>query len=153
MVDVKNKYAKNLNILCMLLFICVCYNQIKCPVSTEVGKVSRNCTEFGWTETFPHYIDACLYEEGNSSHPVSISLCLQPCQRFKVSMRHFIWKTPICSFVVVLVFTCQDMYFVSVKALYTVGYSTSLVSLTTAMVILCRFRWDVWWSCSCVGRC
>ena len=34
----------------------------------------------------------------------------------------------------------QDMYYLSVKALYTVGYSTSLVSLTTAMVILCRFR-------------
>lgn len=32
------------------------------------------------------------------------------------------------------------MYYVSVKALYTVGYSTSLVSLTMAMVILCRFR-------------
>lgn len=35
----------------------------------------------------------------------------------------------------------QDMYYASVKALYTVGYSTSLVSLTTAMVILCRFRY------------
>uniref|UniRef100_A0A8D0G633 ADCYAP receptor type I n=1 Tax=Sphenodon punctatus TaxID=8508 RepID=A0A8D0G633_SPHPU len=34
----------------------------------------------------------------------------------------------------------QDTYYRSVKALYTVGYSTSLVSLTTAMVILCRFR-------------
>lgn len=34
----------------------------------------------------------------------------------------------------------QDLYYVSVKALYTVGYSTSLVSLTIAMVILCRFR-------------
>lgn len=33
--------------------------------------MSRNCTEFGWSETFPHYIDACLYEEGNSSHVVS----------------------------------------------------------------------------------
>ncbi|XP_010188199.1 PREDICTED: pituitary adenylate cyclase-activating polypeptide type I receptor, partial [Mesitornis unicolor] len=33
-----------------------------------------------------------------------------------------------------------DYYYLSVKALYTVGYSTSLVSLTTAMVILCRFR-------------
>lgn len=33
------------------------------------------------------------------------------------------------------------MYYASVKALYTVGYSTSLVSLTTAMVILCRFRY------------
>ncbi|KAJ3598842.1 hypothetical protein NHX12_032806 [Muraenolepis orangiensis] len=68
----------------------------------EVGKVSRNCTEYGWSETFPHYVDACLFDEGNSTHP--------------------------------------DMYYLSVKALYTVGYSTSLVSLTTAMVILCRFR-------------
>ncbi|NP_001079082.1 adenylate cyclase activating polypeptide 1 (pituitary) receptor type I S homeolog precursor [Xenopus laevis] len=34
----------------------------------------------------------------------------------------------------------QDTYYLSVKALYTVGYSTSLVALTTAMVILCRFR-------------
>uniref|UniRef100_A0A3Q4GNX6 Adenylate cyclase activating polypeptide 1a (pituitary) receptor type I n=1 Tax=Neolamprologus brichardi TaxID=32507 RepID=A0A3Q4GNX6_NEOBR len=34
----------------------------------------------------------------------------------------------------------SDPYYASVKALYTVGYSTSLVSLTTAMVILCRFR-------------
>lgn len=44
-------------------------------VSTELGKVKRNCTEFGWSETFPHYIDACLYEEGNSSHVVSASVC------------------------------------------------------------------------------
>lgn len=34
----------------------------------------------------------------------------------------------------------QDYYYLSVKSLYTVGYSTSLVTLTTAMVILCRFR-------------
>ncbi|XP_028260061.1 pituitary adenylate cyclase-activating polypeptide type I receptor-like isoform X1 [Parambassis ranga] len=78
------------------------FSQVFSEEDYEVGKVSRNCTEYGWSETFPHYVDACLYEEGNSSHP--------------------------------------DMYYVSVKALYTVGYSTSLVSLTTAMVILCRFR-------------
>lgn len=48
------------------------------------------------------------------------------------------------------------MYYVPVKALYTVGYSTSLVSLTAAMVILCRFRSDIRfvfscldWFCSC----
>uniref|UniRef100_A0A3Q2QBF6 ADCYAP receptor type I n=1 Tax=Fundulus heteroclitus TaxID=8078 RepID=A0A3Q2QBF6_FUNHE len=85
--------------------------QVNCPelfsqyMSEEdytLRKVSRNCTEFGWSEIFPHYIDACMYEEGNISHP--------------------------------------DDFYVSVKALYTVGYSTSLVSLTTAMVILCRFR-------------
>uniref|UniRef100_A0A3Q4GJI4 Adenylate cyclase activating polypeptide 1b (pituitary) receptor type I n=1 Tax=Neolamprologus brichardi TaxID=32507 RepID=A0A3Q4GJI4_NEOBR len=73
--------------------------EVNCPELfsqfMKLGKVSRNCTQFGWSEPFPHYLDACLYEEGNSTHPVT---------------------------------------------LYTVGYSTSLVSLTTAMVILCRFR-------------
>uniref|UniRef100_A0A669CLR1 ADCYAP receptor type I n=1 Tax=Oreochromis niloticus TaxID=8128 RepID=A0A669CLR1_ORENI len=78
------------------------FSQFMSEEDYELGKVSRNCTPFGWSEPFPHYLDACLYEEGNSTHP--------------------------------------DMYYVSVKALYTVGYSTSLVSLTTAMVILCRFR-------------
>nr|XP_057935546.1 pituitary adenylate cyclase-activating polypeptide type I receptor-like isoform X3 [Doryrhamphus excisus] len=67
----------------------------------EMGKVSRNCTEDGWSEPFPHYLDVCLFYD-NATKP--------------------------------------DMYYASVKALYTVGYSTSLVSLTTAMVILCRFR-------------
>lgn len=42
---------------------------------------------------------------------------------------------PCTSFVLL-----QDYYYLSVKSLYTVGYSTSLVTLTTAMVILCRFR-------------
>ncbi|XP_062261067.1 pituitary adenylate cyclase-activating polypeptide type I receptor-like isoform X1 [Platichthys flesus] len=67
----------------------------------EMGRVSRNCTEDGWSEPFPHYMDVCLFYD-NTTKP--------------------------------------DMYYASVKALYTVGYSTSLVSLTTAMVILCRFR-------------
>uniref|UniRef100_A0A674N0T2 Adenylate cyclase activating polypeptide 1a (pituitary) receptor type I n=1 Tax=Takifugu rubripes TaxID=31033 RepID=A0A674N0T2_TAKRU len=62
-----------------------------CFSPAEMEKVSRNCTEDGWSEPFPHYFE-------------------------------------------------PDMYYASVKALYTVGYSTSLVSLTTAMVILCRFR-------------
>lgn len=42
------------------------------------------------------------------------------------------------------------MYYVPVKALYTVGYSTSLVSLTAAMVILCRFRSDIRFVFSCL---
>ncbi|XP_068940693.1 pituitary adenylate cyclase-activating polypeptide type I receptor [Petaurus breviceps papuanus] len=71
----------------------------------NTGVVSRNCTEDGWSEPFPHYFDACGFDddyfEGGGN---------------------------------------QDYYYLSVKALYTVGYSTSLVSLTTAMVILCRFR-------------
>ncbi|XP_077391292.1 pituitary adenylate cyclase-activating polypeptide type I receptor isoform X2 [Festucalex cinctus] len=78
------------------------FSQFMSEDDYELGKVRRNCTEFGWSETFPHYVDACLYEDGNVTRP--------------------------------------DTYYVSVKALYTVGYSTSLVSLATAVVILCRFR-------------
>ncbi|OCT75428.1 hypothetical protein XELAEV_18030609mg [Xenopus laevis] len=67
------------------------------------GIITRNCTENGWSEPFPHYSDACDFDI-NETGPD------------------------------------QDTYYLSVKALYTVGYSTSLVALTTAMVILCRFR-------------
>lgn len=116
--------------LSLLLFLTL---EISLGLSTELGKVSRNCTEYGWSETFPHYIDACLYEEGNSNHSVSVSLSAAVPARL---LKHF----AVCSRVVVLVSPSQEMYYVSVKALYTVGYSTSLVSLTMAMVILCRFR-------------
>ncbi|XP_070324304.1 pituitary adenylate cyclase-activating polypeptide type I receptor isoform X4 [Odocoileus virginianus] len=71
---------------------------------SDMRVVSRNCTEEGWSEPFPHYFDACGFEEYESETGD------------------------------------QDYYYLSVKALYTVGYSTSLVTLTTAMVILCRFR-------------
>ncbi|EMP29433.1 Pituitary adenylate cyclase-activating polypeptide type IA receptor, partial [Chelonia mydas] len=70
----------------------------------DIGDISRNCTEDGWSEPFPHYYDACGFDENETESEN------------------------------------QDYYYLSVKALYTVGYSTSLVSLTTAMVILCRFR-------------
>uniref|UniRef100_A0A8C6RJ11 Adenylate cyclase activating polypeptide 1 receptor 1 n=1 Tax=Nannospalax galili TaxID=1026970 RepID=A0A8C6RJ11_NANGA len=70
----------------------------------DTGVVGRNCTEDGWSEPFPHYFDACGFDD---YEPESGD---------------------------------QDYYYLSVKALYTVGYSTSLVTLTTAMVILCRFR-------------
>jgi len=36
----------------------------------EFGKVSRNCTEYGWSEMFPHYVDVCPYNE-NGTTPVS----------------------------------------------------------------------------------
>ncbi|NWY67192.1 PACR protein, partial [Erithacus rubecula] len=74
------------------------------PPALGTGDISRNCTEDGWSEPFPHYYDACGFDENETESDN------------------------------------QDYYYLSVKALYTVGYSTSLVSLTTAMVILCRFR-------------
>uniref|UniRef100_A0A670YX30 ADCYAP receptor type I n=1 Tax=Pseudonaja textilis TaxID=8673 RepID=A0A670YX30_PSETE len=73
--------------------------------SVDFKLVSRNCTQEGWSEPFPHYYDACGFDENDTS-----------------------------------IGNGQAYYYLSVKALYTVGYSTSLVSLTTAMVILCRFR-------------
>nr|XP_028606613.1 pituitary adenylate cyclase-activating polypeptide type I receptor isoform X4 [Podarcis muralis] len=73
--------------------------------SADLKVVGRNCTEDGWSESFPHYYDACGFDENDTMGDYN-----------------------------------QDYYYLSVKALYTVGYSTSLVSLTTAMVILCRFR-------------
>ncbi|XP_017577086.1 pituitary adenylate cyclase-activating polypeptide type I receptor [Pygocentrus nattereri] len=76
--------------------------QVMSEEFNEFVKVRRNCTEDGWSDIFPHYIDVCPFDDNKTSH--------------------------------------LGKYYVSVKALYTVGYSTSLVSLTTAMVILCWFR-------------
>ncbi|XP_006774991.1 PREDICTED: pituitary adenylate cyclase-activating polypeptide type I receptor isoform X3 [Myotis davidii] len=81
------------------------FEDIKSLDLSGMRVVSRNCTKDGWSETFPHYLDACGFDEYNESESGD-----------------------------------QNYYYMSVKALYTVGYSTSLVSLTTAMVILCRFR-------------
>ncbi|XP_042745119.1 pituitary adenylate cyclase-activating polypeptide type I receptor isoform X9 [Tympanuchus pallidicinctus] len=80
------------------------YDLLESTAETPLGDISRNCTEDGWSEPFPHYYDACGFDENETESDN------------------------------------QDYYYLSVKALYTVGYSTSLVSLTTAMVILCRFR-------------
>lgn len=37
---------------------------------SEMGRVSRNCTEFGWSETSPHYVDVCFFYDNNTK-PVS----------------------------------------------------------------------------------
>ncbi|XP_062900632.1 pituitary adenylate cyclase-activating polypeptide type I receptor-like isoform X2 [Mobula hypostoma] len=73
----------------------------------DLGLVYRNCTYEGWSETFPHYYEACGLDENITEIGDQL---------------------------------LQGQYYVSVKALYTVGYSTSLVSLAIAMIILCRFR-------------
>ncbi|XP_078521419.1 pituitary adenylate cyclase-activating polypeptide type I receptor isoform X2 [Lissotriton helveticus] len=80
------------------------WNQKEDIGDSSSGDISRNCTEDGWSEPFPHYVDVCVVDENSTSSEN------------------------------------QDYYYLAVKALYTVGYSTSLVALTTAMVILCRFR-------------
>uniref|UniRef100_A0A665WHQ2 Adenylate cyclase activating polypeptide 1a (pituitary) receptor type I n=1 Tax=Echeneis naucrates TaxID=173247 RepID=A0A665WHQ2_ECHNA len=54
------------------------------------------------------------------------------------------WKQPISYLSFAAPYSPHHLYVhthtLNLFALYTVGYSTSLVSLTTAMVILCRFR-------------
>ena len=31
--------------------------------SADMGVVGRNCTEDGWSEPFPHYFDACGFDD------------------------------------------------------------------------------------------
>ncbi len=45
-------------------------NHIFAPF-VEFGKVSRNCTEDGWSEMLPHYFDVCPFNE-NGTSPVSV---------------------------------------------------------------------------------
>ena len=40
--------------------------------------VSRNCTEDGWSEPFPHYFDACGFEEYESEAGDQVSICCLP---------------------------------------------------------------------------
>lgn len=35
----------------------------------EMGRVHRNCTEDGWSEPMPHYVDACIFYD-NATKPV-----------------------------------------------------------------------------------
>lgn len=35
-----------------------------------MGTVSRNCTEDGWSETFPHYTDVCFFDDNTTGKHV-----------------------------------------------------------------------------------
>lgn len=36
------------------------------PSALGTGDISRNCTEDGWSEPFPHYYDACGFDENET---------------------------------------------------------------------------------------
>lgn len=38
----------------------------------ESGKVSRNCTEDGWSEMFPHYVEVCPFDDNRTTPMVNI---------------------------------------------------------------------------------
>uniref|UniRef100_A0A669CHB6 ADCYAP receptor type I n=1 Tax=Oreochromis niloticus TaxID=8128 RepID=A0A669CHB6_ORENI len=81
------------------------FSQFMSEEDYELGKVSRNCTPFGWSEPFPHYLDACLYEEGNSTHPLQRNKLLScvftfiPSHRKLHCTRNFIHMNLFVSFI------------------------------------------------------
>nr|XP_014341076.1 PREDICTED: secretin receptor [Latimeria chalumnae] len=82
---------------------------IPCPeflyiLTGKEGFVYRNCTDTGWSESFPRHDIACGYDVNDTTHDD------------------------------------RRLYFMSLKTMYTVGYSTSLTSLSVAMAILFYFR-------------
>lgn len=64
------------------LMVLLCFY---CVASTELGTVSRNCTEYGWSDIFPHYVDACV--DGNGSHVVGTGFG----DRFQISVSDVGW--------------------------------------------------------------
>uniref|UniRef100_A0A3Q3WYD8 Uncharacterized protein n=1 Tax=Mola mola TaxID=94237 RepID=A0A3Q3WYD8_MOLML len=54
----------------------------------EMGKISRNCTEDGWSEPFPHYVDVCFFYD-NTTKPDNISSHLH-CTRNFIHMNLFV---------------------------------------------------------------
>ncbi|KAM8934739.1 secretin receptor [Pelodytes ibericus] len=80
-----------------------------CPLILQIitgtkGFVYRNCTEEGWSRTFPLVNEACGYDVNDT------------------------------------VFEDVKTYYMHLKTLYSVGYGTSLASLSLALVLLASFR-------------
>lgn len=60
----------------------VCFNSVTFPIVPgmfDIGDISRNCTEDGWSEPFPHYYDACGFDENEteSDNQVGINLTIK----------------------------------------------------------------------------
>ncbi|ETE69294.1 Vasoactive intestinal polypeptide receptor 2, partial [Ophiophagus hannah] len=67
---------------------------------SEQGNISKNCTNKGWSEMFPHFFVACGLKD--------------------------IEDNPV--------------FYVWLKAIYTLGHSVSLIALVAGSIILCVFR-------------
>ncbi|XP_027765052.1 pituitary adenylate cyclase-activating polypeptide type I receptor-like, partial [Empidonax traillii] len=42
------------------------YDLLESTAQSPLGDISRNCTEDGWSEPFPHYYDACGFDENET---------------------------------------------------------------------------------------
>ncbi|KAK1172735.1 vasoactive intestinal polypeptide receptor-like [Acipenser oxyrinchus oxyrinchus] len=73
--------------------------------TTKQGLVYRNCTDRGWTYSFPPYPEACDFDNDTGMEPEN-----------------------------------KKSYYSTFQHIYTAGYSTSLVSLITAIVVFTVFR-------------
>nr|XP_011729642.1 growth hormone-releasing hormone receptor isoform X5 [Macaca nemestrina] len=102
--------------------------------SSESGAVKRDCTITGWSEPFPPYPVACpvplelLAEEGPV---VSVAASPHPQSIMSVKLLH---SSPL------LLPHPQESYFSTVKIIYTMGHSISIVALFVAITILVALR-------------
>ncbi|XP_055494789.1 secretin receptor-like [Leucoraja erinacea] len=102
---------------------------VPCPkvfyvLTHKEGVVYRNCTSDGWSEQFTAYAIACGYDVNDTQNSIKSSVQLY-----------------ILTFLILLIciFTKQSNY-MNIKIMYTVGHSTSFISLTIAVAILGLFR-------------
>uniref|UniRef100_A0A8B9EVV4 ADCYAP receptor type I n=1 Tax=Amazona collaria TaxID=241587 RepID=A0A8B9EVV4_9PSIT len=54
------------------------------------GDISRNCTEDGWSEPFPHYYDACGFDENETESDNQNGLLFLHCTRNFIHMNLFV---------------------------------------------------------------
>ncbi|EHB08752.1 Vasoactive intestinal polypeptide receptor 2 [Heterocephalus glaber] len=135
---------------------------VPCPVVfsnfySKSGNISKNCTSDGWSETFPDFIDACGYndledegkvqyfqpvgaetptspQDANSSEALVLAFKAK-CPIANIQLERALGTRKICTPLPALI-----TFYILVKAIYTLGYSVSLMSLATGSIILCLFR-------------
>lgn len=70
------------------------------PPALGTGDISRNCTEDGWSEPFPHYYDACGFDENEteSDNQVGINLIIKNKQRGEKGNSRLLSVQPLVMF-------------------------------------------------------
>ncbi|OWK50697.1 Vasoactive intestinal polypeptide receptor 1 [Lonchura striata] len=118
---------------------------VACPEILNVfkkskGLIQRNCTEWGWSPPSPPYHSACQLETLGSNNDTEAKARGTPgavgnCPHVSMSLT----SQSLCPHSTGAV-PFQRGHFVTIKVLYTCGYSTSLAALLLAIAIFCCFR-------------